>query len=97
MDYKLAFRPLATIEVLEAYDWYELQKEGLGSEFLEELDRFTQQLLMNPNTHSFYEASIRQGKINRFPYVVVCEVFETNIIVFSVFMAKQDPAKKRLK
>jgi toxin ParE1/3/4 len=43
---------LATIEVLEAYDWYELQKEGLGSEFLEELDRFIEQLLMNPNTHS---------------------------------------------
>jgi toxin ParE1/3/4 len=97
MDYKLAFRPLATIEIWEAYDWYELQKEGLGSEFMEELDRFVQQLLHNPNTHSFYEASIRQGKVNRFPYVVVYEVFETNIIVYSVFMAKQDPAKKRLR
>lgn len=97
MDYKLVFRPLATIEILEAYDWYELQKEGLGSDFLEELDRFIQQLLINPHTHSFYEATIRQGKINRFPYVVVYEVFETDIIVYSVFMAKQDPVKKRLK
>jgi toxin ParE1/3/4 len=97
MDYKLEFRPLATIETLEAYDWYEMQKEGLGSDFLEELDHFIQQLLINPNTHSFYEAAIRQGKINRFPYVMVYEVFDTNIIVYSVFMAKQDPAKKRLK
>jgi toxin ParE1/3/4 len=89
MDYKLEFRPLATIETLEAYDWYELQKEGLGSDFLEELDRFVQQLLINPNTHSFYEDSMRQGKINRFPYVVVYEVFDTNIIVYSVFMANK--------
>jgi toxin ParE1/3/4 len=97
MEYKLEFRPLATIETLEAYDWYELQKEGLGSDFLEELDHFIKQLLLNPHTYSFYEGTIRQGKINRFPYVVVYEVFDTNIIIYSVFMAKQDPAKKRLK
>jgi hypothetical protein len=40
------------------------KKEGIGSEFLEELDHFAQQLLNNPNTHSFYEATIRQGKEN---------------------------------
>jgi toxin ParE1/3/4 len=97
MEYKLAFRPLATLEILEAYDWYELQKEGLGNEFLKALDQFVKQLLLNPHTCSFYEGTIRQGKVNRFPYVVVYEVFETDIIVYSVFMAKQNPAKKRLK
>ena len=38
--YKLEIRPLALMEVLEAYDWYELQREGLGSEFLDELETF---------------------------------------------------------
>ena len=28
MAYKLEIRPLAAMEVLEAYDWYELQREG---------------------------------------------------------------------
>ena len=40
MFYKLEFRPLATLEIFEAYDWYELQREGLGLEFLDELDEF---------------------------------------------------------
>ena len=40
MAFKLEIRPLATIEVFEAFDWYELQREGLGVEFLEELESF---------------------------------------------------------
>jgi len=33
MAYKLEIRPLAMLEILEAFDWYELQREGLGVEF----------------------------------------------------------------
>ena len=33
-------RPLATLEILDAYDWYESQQEGLGLKFLEALDPF---------------------------------------------------------
>ena len=50
MAYKIEVRPLATIEIIEAYDWYELQKEGLGLDFLNELDNFFDSLLRNPNT-----------------------------------------------
>jgi toxin ParE1/3/4 len=50
MAYKLEIRPLAAMEVLEAYDWYELQREGLGSEFLEELEMFYTSILRNPTS-----------------------------------------------
>jgi hypothetical protein len=96
MAYKLEVRPLATIEILEAFDWYELQREGLGVEFLDELETFYSTLLHNPSSHGYYDKPIRQGKINRFPYVVVFEIFEESIVVYSVFMSKQDPSKKRL-
>ena len=33
MSFKLETRPLAVIEILEAYDWYESAKDGLGLEF----------------------------------------------------------------
>ncbi len=93
--YKLQIRPLATIEIIEAYDWYELQKEGLGFEFLNELDIFYNNLLQKPFTYSYYEAPVRQGKIKRFPYLVVYEVFDDVIVVYSVFMAKQNLERKR--
>ena len=96
MAYKIEIRHLATIEIIEAYDWYELQKEGLGLDFLNELENFYDSLLRNPNTYGFYEKPVREGKIYRFPYTVVYEVFNDTIVVYSVFMAKQNPNKKRM-
>jgi len=96
MAYKLEIRPLATMEILEAFDWYEQQREGLGIEFLKELEIFYTTLLRNPNSYGYYDKSVRQGKIDRFPYVVVFEIFDEVIAVYSVFMTRQDPTKKRL-
>lgn len=97
MLFKIEVRSLAAIEILEAYDWYETAKEGLGLEFLNEPEVFYETLYRNPNTYSYYEKPVRQGKINRFPYVVVYEFFNDTgtIVIYSVFMAKQDPAAKR--
>lgn len=95
MAYKIEIRPLAAIEILEAYDWYELQREGLGLEFLDELEIFYDSLFRNPETYSYFDKPVRQGKIKRFPYTVVYEIFNTTIVIYSVFMAKQNPDKKR--
>ncbi len=95
MPYKIEIRPLAAIEILEAYDWYELQREGLGLEFLNELEIFYDSLFRNPETYSYFDKPVREGKIKRFPYTVVYEIFDTTIVIYSVFMAKQNPDKKR--
>ena len=99
MGYKLIIRPLAAIEILESYDWYETIKEGLGTRFLYELEGFYEKLILSPKAHSYYNKPVRQGKIKKFPFVVVYELFDhTNtIVVYSVFMTKQDPSKKRSK
>jgi hypothetical protein len=96
MAFRLEIRPLATIEILEAYDWYELGRRGLGGEFLNELENFYTSLQRNPTSYGFYNRPVRQGKLNRFPYLVVFEVFDESVVVYSVFMARQDPSKKRL-
>ena len=95
MAYKIEIRPLAAIEIIEAYDWYETQSEGLGLEFLIELENFYITLQRNPDTYSYYEKPVRQGGLNRFPYTVVYETFDTTIVVYSVFMYRQNPGKKR--
>lgn len=95
MPYKLEIRPLATLEIIEAYDWYESKREGLGIEFLDALESFFDSLQSNPFTYSYYDEPVRQGKMSRFPYVIVYEVFDKKLIVYSVFMARQNPDKKR--
>jgi len=93
--YKLLVRPLAANEIVDATDWYNEQKEDLGNEFIDELDGFFNNLLLNPFVYSYYDKPVRQGKINRFPYIVVYEIFGELIVIYSVFMAKQNPSKKR--
>ena len=95
MSYKLEMRPLAAIEVIEAHDWYELQREGLGLEFLDELERFYTKLLRSPHDYSYYDDPVREGKIGRFPYTVVFEITDKSIVVYSVFMTSRDPSSKR--
>jgi toxin ParE1/3/4 len=63
MGYKLEVGPLAAIEIIEAYDWYELQKEGLGLIFLNELEQFYFTLIRNPLSYSYYYKPVREGKI----------------------------------
>ncbi len=87
---------MASIEVLEAYDWYESQKEGLGKDFLVEVEKFFKILRSNPKIFSYYEKPVREGKINRFPYTIVYEIIDFTVIIYSVFMAKQNPSKKRV-
>lgn len=95
MLYKIEVRPLAAIEVIEAYDWYEQQREGLGLDFLNELDNFYNILLDNPLTFSYYDKPVRDGKISRFPYTVAYDIINDKIIIYSVYMSKQNPAGKR--
>ena len=95
MAYKIEIRPLATIEIFEAYDWYEKQREGLGVEFLMELEIFYTTLQRNPDTYSYYQKPVRHGSLDRFPYSVVYETFDEVIVIYSVFMYRQDPDKKR--
>ena len=96
MPYSIEVRPLAALEIIEAYDWYEMQQEGLGLQFLYEVDSFYESLLRNPFTYSYYDEPVIEGRLQRFPYMVVYEIFEPDrIMIYSVFMAKQNPSYKR--
>jgi hypothetical protein len=73
--FKIAFRTLATREVAEAYDWCESRKSGLGNDFPEDLEAFLSILEQHPETFSYYDKPVREGRLKRFPYTVVYEVF----------------------
>ncbi len=95
MIYTLEIRPLATIEIIEAYDWYELKSIGLGNKFLLDLDNFFFILVTSPQIHSYYQKPVRQGRLSNFPYLIVYEIFAQMVVVYSVFMARKDPGSKR--
>ncbi|HRE52592.1 MAG TPA: type II toxin-antitoxin system RelE/ParE family toxin [Flavitalea sp.] len=95
MPYKIEVRPLAAIEIIEAYDWYELQREGLGLEFLDSLEDFYKSLESHPQHYSYYQEPVRQGNLKRFPYITVFEIIEDTVVVFSVFMTSRNDLDKK--
>lgn len=68
--------PIAQSEFEEAASWYEGQREGLGMEFIAEVDRVLGRISLE---HTFATApiatvpgaEIRREFVDRFPYVVV--------------------------
>ena len=94
MDYDFEIKPLATIEAIDAYDYYESIRPGLGEDFFTEVEAFYQNLVANPTAYSYYDKPTRQGKIKRYPYVVIFEVEENKIIVYSIFNTNQNPSSK---
>lgn len=86
------FRKAARLEYDEAALWYEAQKDGLGVEFVEEIDRALHAACENPNRYPFTLADVQQIRVQRFPYSVFFRVRGRKLIVLSVFHARRNPA-----
>jgi hypothetical protein len=57
-------------DVEAAFDWYEVEEAGLGSQFLEELSATYQRILDNPLGYQELRSGIRRALTRRFPYAV---------------------------
>ena len=75
----------------EAFNWYELQKAGLGYSFIEELEECYQKLCEHPEHYGLLNEWVRRIKVNGFPYLVVYEIENEHVIVNSVFHTSRSP------
>lgn len=79
MKYKISVKDEAELDLLEAFDWYETEKPGLGNEFLNELDKCIVHLENNPLQYQIIYKNVRRILLQRFPFGVFYLV-ETNIV-----------------
>jgi plasmid stabilization system protein ParE len=95
MKYELIIRPEAEAELAEAFDWYEEQLRGLGSEFLISVDATVHAITRNPRQFAKIHKDVRRALLHRFPYGVFFLVEDTRIIVLAFFHAKRNPKRWR--
>ena len=91
MEYYILLEPKAIIEIREAFDWYEDQKDGLGYELLAEFEECYKLLIKNPERFSYIDSLYRRIKTNRFPYILVYEIDGDTISINSVRHTRQKP------
>lgn len=95
MVYKLEIWNKAKIEIIEGYTWYESKKNNLGQEFIEEVEEMFDYIKKYPEHYQIkYREKYREAVLKRFPYLVIYEIINHSIIVYSVFPSKDNPTKK---
>ena len=81
-------------DIDQAIEWYNVRKENLGNEFLEELRENLEMVRSNPKLFPVKYFPYHEFPLKRFPYVVAYIVRKQTIIIKSVMAAKMHPAKK---
>ena len=95
MTYNLEVKQEANLEIIEAYLYYEKQRQGLGEEFLEHLDVYFTRITTNPKHFPEKRKPYREAFIKRFPFLIIYEIEDVKIVVYSVFNTWQNPEKKK--
>lgn len=87
---KLTIKPAFFDALDEAYNWYEDASVGLGERLLKEIDTCFKKLEQNPLFYSIYKDSYRRFHLERFPYQVLYEVIESEVIIYVMFHTRQN-------
>jgi len=88
-------REEAEEDILEAARWYEGRETGLGVDFIRCIDSCLMQISLNPEIAPIVYRGARMALTHRFPYLVICKIFETNISVVAVIRGSRHPNRWR--
>ncbi len=93
MSYKLILTADAQNEETDAYNYYEDIRIGLGDDLLSALSKYYNKIIKNPFSFSFIGNSktLRDDKIDRFPYVIVYLISGNIITILSIRNTSRRP------
>ena len=69
--YNISSKPKVEQSSMQAYDYYEARKTGLGDEFLDELERVKTLIAKHPKIAQITYKNIRQKTLKRFPHSIL--------------------------
>ena len=94
---KLIVAEAAVLQLEESALFYESRQKGLGFEFEQEIADILDIIKNNPFLFPVKFARFHEVVVKRFPFVIVYEITEKQIVVVSIFHTGQDPEKKKKK
>lgn len=86
------FHPLAVQELIDTAVYYEEENQGLGLEYLLEVERAANLLIRYPNSGSVIRGFVRRLILPRFPYSLLYRVVDEELIrILAVAHHKRKP------
>lgn len=91
MSLPLIITPEAEKDLAEARTWYEERRDGLGDDFILNVEAALKQISRLPLAATEVHPSVRRVVVRRFPYGVFYRVDDDQIAVIAVYHSKRDP------
>jgi plasmid stabilization system protein ParE len=95
MVFKIKILPLAEKEIDESIEFYESRSKGLGKQFLIYLKSYLKVLRTNPEIFEIKKApGYREMTLVKFPFVIIYEIIQNEIVIYSVFHTSRSSSNK---
>lgn len=91
MSRQFIVREEAEADLADAWSWYEQQREGLGSEFIQTVQEAFERIQRMPEAAPIVFGGVRRLALGRFPYGVFYATTSEHISVIAVYHASRDP------
>ncbi len=69
--HNIIFHPDIEFEVKASYEWYQNQADGLGEDYLTELESAYQAIIELPDTWPKFQIGFRRFLLSKFPFSVI--------------------------
>jgi toxin ParE1/3/4 len=91
MSRSLVIHEAAEAEINEAADFYDLRSPGLGSDFVDEIERAIRNISEFPESSPLVRGHARRRPIAKFPYSLIYSVRPNTIRILAVAHHKRRP------
>jgi toxin ParE1/3/4 len=92
MTLRVVFRRAAKSEFEDAAVWYDEQRNGLGEEFIVEIEEAVSRAAATPARYPIIFGDIRRTVARRFPYSVYFRIRTNSLVVLAVFHGRRNPS-----
>lgn len=87
----MIIRPEAEADLVNARDWYERQRKGLGAAFLLCVEEVFERVDRMPEMYAAVYHDVRRALTRRFPYAVYYRIADHEVVVLGILHTHRDP------
>ncbi|MBN2012521.1 type II toxin-antitoxin system RelE/ParE family toxin [candidate division KSB1 bacterium] len=81
----------AKSDILKIADYYKIHRSGLDNEFGEEFEKTIDRIIKQPFAWRLISQNTRRCNMIRFPYAIIYEVINSQILIYAIMHEKQHP------
>jgi len=88
---EIEFHPDVATDIKESFDWYQKLADGLGDDFLNELESAYQAVSELPNIWPKFQNNFRRFLLSKFPFSIIYRASNELVYVVAVMHNSRKP------